>query len=127
MAKKSGSRSAGKTQSISSRGGNRGGGNRSASQSGGGRSSGRTGGNQGSRSGGEGMIDNLTYDIITVLHKKSKALEAYDKYLQDAQGREEVRDILEEIRDQDQEHVQRLTQCLRELLSGEGMEQEEAA
>jgi len=113
--KRSGSsRSSGKTQSISSRGGNRGG-----NRGGGSRSSGR--------SGGEGMIDNLTYDIITVLHKKSKALEAYEKYLQDAQGREEVRDILEEIRDQDQEHVQRLTECLRELLSGEGMEQEEAA
>src|SRR4051794_13238429 len=108
--KRSGSRS-NKTQTISSGRSNRGRSSRSSN-----------------RGGNQGMIDNLTYDIITVLHQKSKGLEAYDKYLQDARGREDVRDILEEIRDSDQEHVQRLTQTLREILSGgEGMEQEEEA
>lgn len=58
-------------------------------------------------------LDNLTYDIITVLHEKSKGLEAYDKYLQDAQGNNEVRQIFEEIRRSDEQHIQRLHQCLQ--------------
>jgi hypothetical protein len=113
----SSSRSSGKTQSISSRGGSRGSSNRGSSNRGGGNRS----------SGGEGKIDNVTYDIITVLHKKSKGLEAYDKYLQDVEGRDEIRELLEEIREQDQEHVQRLEQCLREIFLSEEGQQEEAA
>ena len=35
--------------------------------------------NQGSQSGPYGL-DNLTYDLITVLHEKSKGLEAFDQY-----------------------------------------------
>ena len=40
----------------------------------------------GSGSGGRFPLDNLTYDIITILHEKSKGLEAFDKYARDAQG-----------------------------------------
>lgn len=57
-------------------------------------------------------LDNLTYDLITVLHEKSKGLEAYDKYLKDAQGNNEVRQVLEEIRRSDEQHIQRLEQAL---------------
>ena len=32
-------------------------------------------------------LDNLTYDLVTVLYEKSKALEAYDKFLALEQGK----------------------------------------
>src|SRR3954467_8034992 len=83
-------------------------------------------GNRGGRSNGRGKIDNVLYDVITVLHEKSKGLEAFDQYLQDVQGREEVREVFEDIRQQDEEAVQRLEQCLREIIGGE-REEEEAA
>jgi bacterioferritin (cytochrome b1) len=82
-------------------------------------------GDRGSRS--RGKIDDVLYDVITVLHQKSKGLEAYDKYMQDVQNRDEVREVFEEIRQQDEEAVQRLEQCLRELIGGGEREEEEAA
>jgi hypothetical protein len=63
-------------------------------------------------------IDNLTYDIVTMLHEKGKALEAYDKYLQDAQGHQQVRELIEQVQQTDIEHVQKLKECLGQLLGG---------
>lgn len=65
-------------------------------------------------------LDNLTYDLITIVHEKSKGLEAFDRYLQDAQGNQQVSQILQQIRQQDQQFVQQLTQQLQQVLSGSG-------
>ena len=35
-------------------------------------------------------LDDLTYDVITVLQSKAKALEAYDKYLSDADDEDDA-------------------------------------
>ena len=61
-------------------------------------------------------LDDLCYDLITIIHKKSKALEAYDKYMRDAQNDNEIRQLLEQIRQQDTQQVQQLTQHLGRLL-----------
>ena len=66
--------------------------------------------------GGNFPLDDLCYDLITVIHQKSKALEAYDKYLRDAQNDNEVGQLLEQIRQQDTDHVQQLKQHLGRLL-----------
>ena len=67
----------------------------------------------------------MTYNVITVLHKKSEGLEAYEQYLEDAEGNEEVREIFEELRDQDEQAVSRLQDCLRNLITGSSAESEE--
>lgn len=61
-------------------------------------------------------LDNLCYDLITIIQNKSQALAAYDKYLQDAQNDNELRRLLEQIRQQDTEQVQQLKQHLGRLL-----------
>ena len=61
-------------------------------------------------------IDDLTFDVITVLQNKAKALEAYDKYLGDAADDLEVREAFEEMKRQDQEHVRVLKEVLARLL-----------
>jgi bacterioferritin (cytochrome b1) len=61
-------------------------------------------------------LDNLTYDIITILYEKSKALEAYDKYLQDAQGDQQIVQLFEQIRKQDEQHIQQLQQHLGRVI-----------
>jgi len=66
-----------------------------------------------------GMIDDLTYDVITVLHEKSKGLEALEEYKSDLSGRDDVRQVFDEIRRNDQQAVQKLRDCLRTLLSEE--------
>ena len=74
-----------------------------------------------SRSSGEGRfpIDNLTYDLITVIHEKSQGLEAFDRYLKDAGEDEDCRQFFEEIRQQDEEAVKELTDALRECLESQ--------
>jgi hypothetical protein len=75
---------------------------------------------------GSGKIDNVLYDVVTVLHEKSKGLEAYDKYDRDLQNNNEVKQIFDEIRRNDEQAVQRLQDCLRQLVS-EGGQQNRAA
>lgn len=71
----------------------------------------------GMQSSGNFPLDNLSYDLITIIHEKSKALEAYDKYLRDAQGNDRVRQSLEKIRQQDEQCIQELSQHLGYVLS----------
>lgn len=61
-------------------------------------------------------IDDLTYDVITVLQNKAKALEAYAKYIRDAEDDEELRELFEDMRVQDQEHVRVLKEALARRL-----------
>lgn len=71
-------------------------------------------------------IDDLTYDVITVLHAKAKALEAYDQYISDAVDDDEAREVLEEMKRQDQENVRVLKEVLARRLDEElGYSEEE--
>ena len=77
--------------------------------------------NQGaSSSSGNFPLDNLTYDLITILYEKSKGLEAYDKYQRDAQGNQQVSQLLQQMRQQDEQHVRQLQQFLAQQLGGQG-------
>lgn len=67
---------------------------------------------------GQFPIDNLTYDLITLIHEKSKGLEAFDKYLQDAQGNSELTQFLQQVRQQDTQTVQQLFQMLQRTQAG---------
>jgi len=74
--------------------------------------------NQGSMSSSQNFpIDNLAYDLMMIITKKSKSLEAMDQYLQDAQNNQRVKASLEKIRQQDEECVRELTQHLSFLIS----------
>jgi hypothetical protein len=72
---------------------------------------------------GDFPLDNNTYNVITIIHEKSKGLEAFDQYIEDAD--EELRDIFEEIREQDTRVIEQLQDHLRRLMGGEGAESEE--
>jgi hypothetical protein len=69
---------------------------------------------QETRSGQAFAIDNLTYDLVTVIHEKSKGLEAFSKYLQDAQGNQKCSQLFQQIQQQDQQAVQQLLSCLHD-------------
>jgi hypothetical protein len=70
-------------------------------------------------------LDDLTYDIVSILHEKSQALAAYDDYLQDAQTDPEVAKLIDDIRRHDEEDVHRLRLELGRRL-GARPQQEEA-
>lgn len=61
-------------------------------------------------------IDNLIYDLMMIITKKSKSLKAMEQYLQDAQNNHRVKDSFEKIRKQDEECVKELTRHLSFLI-----------
>jgi len=61
-------------------------------------------------------IDNLVYDLMMIITKKSKSLKAMEQYLRDAQSNQRVKDSLEKIRQQDEECVRELTRHLSFLI-----------
>jgi hypothetical protein len=71
------------------------------------------------KSASELPLDDLTYDLVTLLHAKSKALEAYHQYIEDAGAAhdQEVRALLETLRDQDVRAVEQLKPFLARCLS----------
>jgi hypothetical protein len=65
------------------------------------------------------VLDNITFDLLTVVQKKSRALEAYQRYLADSRRDPEVAKVIERIRLQDEQHVQELVPHLARLLGQE--------
>lgn len=69
-------------------------------------------------------IDDLAYDLVTVLHQKSKALEAYDKYIGDCGGNPEVKQLFEQLKQEDTRAVGMLRDCVAQYLTKEGQQGE---
>lgn len=57
-------------------------------------------------------ISDQAFDVVTVVFEKSKALQAYDKYLSDCRENSELMSLLEEIKKDDRRHVERLKMYL---------------
>lgn len=65
------------------------------------------------------VTSNLFYDLVSVQYHALKGQEVYSKYIQDAQGQQEIVQFFEQVRQQD---IQRAETCHRLLaqLSGTG-------
>jgi len=63
-------------------------------------------------------LDDLTYDMVTLLYEKSKGLQAYDKYMQDAQSSPPCMQLLQQLRQQDEDAVRQLQDHVKQLLNG---------
>src|SRR5687768_11518345 len=61
-------------------------------------------------------IPDLAYDVITLIHEKAKGLEAYEKYMEDAADDSDLSELLERVREQDQQSVLELRTHLVRLL-----------
>jgi len=72
-------------------------------------------------------LDDLSYDLVTILHQKSKGMEAYEKYSRDAQSDPEVMQLLNQIRDQDLRAIEQLKSCVARLLGASGSSQSSGA
>ena len=60
-------------------------------------------------------VDNNTYNLLQVVTSKLEAIEAYQRYLKDADA--ETRSLLEECRRSDEQVVQRALELLRRSLT----------
>lgn len=62
-------------------------------------------------------LSNTSYDLIALIHKKSKALETYEKYLNDIKDDSELLKTVENMRKDDHRHVEELKTHLTRLLN----------
>lgn len=62
-----------------------------------------------------GAVSNAVYDVVSMFQSKLEALAAYDKYVQDFAGDDEGRRLIEQIRDDDERHVQMLRDQIERL------------
>ncbi len=63
-------------------------------------------------------VNDLEYDWVTVLHEKGKAVEAYDKYIEDAKtaNSQPCVELLEKLKQSDSEQMQEIRQHLMEVM-----------
>lgn len=63
-------------------------------------------------------LSNLAYDWVTIVQHKSKALRAYQQYIQDAQqaNSPECVELMQQIHEQDARHLEQATRHLVEVL-----------
>ena len=63
-------------------------------------------------------VSNLEYDWVTVLHEKGKAIEAYDKYIEDARTADSQPciELLENLKQSDSEQMQKIKEHLIEVM-----------
>ena len=59
-------------------------------------------------------VDNGTYNLMTTLTEKLKALETYEKYSKDVDGRE--LDLYKQLIDEDSRHAQQIYDVLRQRI-----------
>ena len=68
---------------------------------------------------GKFPLTNLQFDVVLLLTEKSKALEAYEKYQQDAQPCAELSALIEKMKQSDKEFVGQLKEYLGKCLTKE--------
>ena len=68
---------------------------------------------------GNRIISDSTYNLLAILLSKLEGLEAYDTYLQDMEG--EGRQIIEQIRSDDERHAQLLRDTIERLVRESGL------
>ena len=65
------------------------------------------------------IISDSTYNLLAILLSKLEGLEAYDTYLEDMDG--EGRNIIEQIRRDDEKHAQMLRDMVEKLVKEGGL------
>ncbi len=76
----------------------------------------------GAQAGGQSgyPVDNITYDLLSVLHTKLEGLEAFKKYMQDAQGDQECLQLFQQLQQQDIQAANQIKQKLQKHLGQSG-------
>jgi rubrerythrin len=64
------------------------------------------------------VVSNLEYDWLAVMHNKAKALQAYDKYMQDAReaNSQECVELFTKLKEAEAKHLQEIRQHLMKAM-----------
>ena len=62
--------------------------------------------------------DDIVYNLVSVQYHALKAAQAYDSYMEDAEGHDDVRSFFKQCADQDAERARRCHELLGQLTGG---------
>ena len=65
--------------------------------------------------------DDIVYDLVSIQYHALKAATTYDKYLQDAEGHDDVKQFLQQCQEQDAQRAQRCPELLGSITGGGGL------
>jgi hypothetical protein len=67
--------------------------------------------------------DDIFYDLVSIQYHALQGAHTYDQYITDAAGHDDVRQFIEEVRQQDADRASRVHELLKQLTeeSGGGM------
>jgi hypothetical protein len=66
--------------------------------------------------------DDIIYNLVTIQYHALKGSANYDQYLQDAEGHEDVKQFIQQIKEQDNQRAVRCHQLLAQLTKDSGLE-----
>ena len=64
--------------------------------------------------------DDIVYDLVSIQYHALKAASLYAKYVEDAEGHDDVRQFIEKVREEDAQRAQTCHQLLGKLTSARG-------
>jgi rubrerythrin len=64
------------------------------------------------------VVSNLEYDWLTVMHNKAEAIQAYDKYIQDARdaNSQDCVELFSKLKQAEAEHIKEIRQHLKQAM-----------
>jgi hypothetical protein len=65
--------------------------------------------------------DDVVYDLVSIQYHALKAAETYDKYAQDAQGHDDVVEFVRQCQEQDAQRAVRCHELLKDLTKDHGL------
>ena len=65
--------------------------------------------------------DDIVYDLVSVQYHALQGAEVHAKYIQDAEGHEDVQEFFREVQRQDAERAERCHALLRDLTKDHGI------
>jgi hypothetical protein len=66
--------------------------------------------------------DDIVYDLVSIQYHALKGAELYDKFMQDAEGHDDVAEFVSQVRDEDARRAERCHELLRMLTKEHGLQ-----
>jgi hypothetical protein len=70
---------------------------------------------------GHSPADDVVYDLVSIQYHALKAADLYEKYVQDAQGHDDVVSFIRQCQDEDSQRAIRCHELLRDLTKDHGL------
>ena len=69
--------------------------------------------------------DDIVYDLVSIQYHALKGAELHDKFLQDAEGHNDVKQFVQQVRDEDSRRAERCHELLAMLTKDHGLQPSE--